>query len=540
MAQVIDKTLINHVIHKKLEALFGFSMKRTDNRTDAEDLTQDIIIEVYRSYAKLKYYEGPEALEGWIWALARHTYCRWLNNKKKNNVVYIEGNICINNAMGVGFSIDDNFVREEELNILRKEISLLSKNYRDIIVLYYLENKTCKQIADISALSLSTVKWRLHEAKRIIKERIENMKNYTERSYAPLNLWVNSAGNFEVPYPSDYVYDLLKNLLRQNIILCSYREPISVREISVELGVPRAYLEEDIDCLVTEELLREVTPGKYQADFVIITKDIKEKLNLLLEDMGDKIAMDILKILNSQENTIRDIKFIGADKPWEELLWFIVPFCATHSIPLSNDLDLPLRPHGNSWILLGYEGVRNDYPWSGAENTTVNLNGTFSQMIYWTNKLTYRANHLNKDEAAFYRDCINGKLDLNNLDNDTEEIAAQLMNRGFLTKCGTEIKLNMISFTQEQFNVFTKVINSHFESFDTHNINMIHELIVDELKKSVPLQMQKNIKSYALLVLSSLTGYIIKALLDRNILKLPDSLETSTKGMFAKTTDSMS
>jgi RNA polymerase sigma factor (sigma-70 family) len=538
MPQEIDKNLIDHVIHNKLEAIFGFSMKRTDNRTDAEDLTQDIIIEVYRSYTKLKYYEGPEALEGWIWAIARHTYCRWLNNKKKNPVVYIEGNIGINNSMGVVPSIDDNFVREEELNIMRKEISLLSKNYRDILVLYYLENKTCKEISDISGLSLSTVKWRLHEAKRIIKERIENMKNYTERSYAPLNLWVNSAGNFEMPYPSDYVYDLLKNLLRQNIILCSYREPISIPEISVELGVPRAYIEEDIDCLVKEELLREVKPGKYQTDFVIITKDIKEKLSPLLEDMGDEIAMEILKILNPQENTIRDIKFIGADKPWEELLWFIVPFCANHFIPFSNNFDLPLRPHGNSWILIGYEGVRNDYPWSDAENTNVYFNGTFSHTIYWTNKLTFRENYLNKDEANFYRDCINGKINLNRLSKDTEEIAAQLINRGFLTKCGTEFKLNMISFNEEQYESFTKVIEKQFKSFDARNVNMMHELILDELKKSVPIQMQKNIKSYALLLLSNIVGYILKALIDRNILQMPTSLETSTKGMFAKTINS--
>ncbi len=534
MSQEIDKNLIDDVIHKKLEALFGFSMKRTDNRNDAEDLTQDIIIEVYRSFTKLKYYNGPEALEGWIWAIARHTYCRWLSSKKKNPIVFIEGNIGINKATSVNFNIDDTFVQKEELNMLRKEISLLSKNYRDIIVLYYLENKTCKEISDISGVSLSTVKWRLHEAKRIIKERMENMKNYTERSYAPGNLWVNSTGNFNALYPPDYVYSLLKSLLRQNIILCCYREPISVPEISVELGVPRAYIEEDIDLLVEEELLGEINPGKYQTNFVIITKDTKEKLNPLLEEAGDKIAMDILKVLNPQENTIRNIEFIGFDKPWEELLWFIVPFWANHFNPFSSNSYIPLRPHGNSWILLGYEGVRNDYPWSGAENTSVSLNGTFSQVIYWTNKLTFRANHLNKDEAAFYMDCITGNLNMSNLDISNQEIAAQLINRGFLTKCGTEIKLNMVSFTEEQFGSFTKVIEKQFQSFDTHNVNMIYELILDELKKSVPVQMQKDIKSYTLLLLSDLVGYILKALLERNILQLPVSLETSTKGMFAK------
>jgi RNA polymerase sigma factor (sigma-70 family) len=536
MPQEIDKDLIDSVIHNKLEAIFGFSMKRTEDRTDAEDLTQDILIEVYRSYTKLKYYEGPEALEGWIWSIARHTYCRWLNNRKKNPVVYIEGTLGINHFNDADLGIDDALAHQEQLNLLRKEISLLSKNYRDIIVLFYLENKTLSEIAEIAELSLSTVKWRLHEAKRIIKERMENMKNYTERSYAPGNLWVNSAGNFSTPYSANYVYNLLKSLLRQNLILGCYREPLSLPEISVELGIPRAYLEEDIDHLVEEELLREVTLGKYQTNFVIITKDMKEKLNPLLENIGDKIATDILELLTQQENIIRNIKFIGSDKPWEELLWLLVPFCANHFKRIPNEFDLPLRPHGNSWILLGYEGVRKDYPWSGAENTSVSLNGTFAHVIYWTNKLTFRANNLNEREARFYKDCVNGKINLNQLDKNSEqeELAAQLINRGFLVKCGTEINLNLITFREEQFEIFTKVIDLILQSYDPHYVNMIHELILNELKKSVPLQLQKDLGPYALLLLSDLVGYIMKALLDRNLLQLPASLETSTKGMYVE------
>lgn len=133
----INKNLIDYAIHKNLESILGFSMKRTSSRPDAEDLTQDIIIEIYRSYTKLKRYEGVEALEGWMWAIARHTYCRWLNKRNKNNVVYIEGIMDEHLYENTDDSTVNEILKEEQLNLLRREISMLSKNYRDIIVLYY-------------------------------------------------------------------------------------------------------------------------------------------------------------------------------------------------------------------------------------------------------------------------------------------------------------------------------------------------------------------------------------------------------------------
>lgn len=109
----------------------------------------------------------------------------------------------------------------------------------------------------MTELPLSTVKWRLHQAKATIKERMENMKIYTEKAYAPGNLWVRSMGTFTQPYNHFYVYDQIKSLLRQNILLCTYRKPVDIGEISAELGVPAAYIEEELSSLVEEQFINE-------------------------------------------------------------------------------------------------------------------------------------------------------------------------------------------------------------------------------------------------------------------------------------------
>lgn len=530
----IDKSLIDSVIHKKLGDILGFSIKRTDNKQDAEDLTQDIIIEIYKSFSKMKSYDGPEALEGWIWAIAKHTYCNFLNRRKKNNVVYIEGFANEYEQLDSVTNIDDNFIKEEQLNNLRKEIGLLSKNYRDIVVLYYLEDKTCNEIANMLGLTLNTVKWRLHEAKRMIKDGMSNMTNYTERSYAPGSLWVNSSGTFNSDYSCYYLYDQLKSLLRQNIVLCCYREILTIAEISVELGVPRAYIEEEVEILAEEEILKEAGAGKYQADFVIVTREIKEKLYPIFEEIGREIAEVLLSLVSRAEDNIRNVRFIGSDKPWEELLWFIIPHCVYSSKTMSSTIEMPLRPHGNRWIVVGFEGLKREYPWNSTLNITKSLKGTFSQAIFWTNKLTYRAGHLKEKECIFYRDCVQGKIDLLKLSTDNEEIAVQLMNKGFLTRRKDKLNLNMIAFNEKQFEEYSRIIDELLQNFDNAIFNNAYELIKAELERWVPAQIKKDdLQPYIFLLLQDIAGYTIKALFDKNIFKMPDELETSVKGMYA-------
>lgn len=529
-----NKNLINYAIHKNLEAIFGFSMKRTDTRHDAEDLTQDIITEVYRSCPNLKRYEGPEALEGWIWAIARHTYCKWINKRTKDNVVYIEGTFIDEHFNSADNHIVDEVIKEEQLNILRRELGLLSKNYRDIIVLYYIEDKTCNEISEIAKIPLTTVKWRLHEAKRLIRERMENMKIYTEKSYAPGTLWISSSGSFNSSYSCYYVYDLVKTLLRQNIILSAYRKPITIEEISLDLGVPRVYIEEDLDSLVEEQLINKTPSGKYQTDFVIITKDIKNNIYSIIEETSCKIAEEILTEVNKIEASIRAIGFLGCDKPWEELLFSIIPFyIGIYYDMMPINTNTPLRPHGNTWRLVGFEGLKSDYPWSGASNSNVSFKGAFNQIIFWTNTLTFRAGHLTTNEAKFYYDCLKGEIDFSLMDKDTEEIVAQLISKGFLENAKGIIKPTMISLNEHQFQSLNKIIKASLENFHSPVIKENFDRIWNELKKWVPSELEKEIPAVTGMLSLDTIGYIMKYLLEKDILHMPKCLDTSVKGMFA-------
>ncbi len=64
---------------------------------------------------------------------------------------------------------------EELCGFLRKKIAMLSAIYRDIIILYYYDSLSTKQISERLGIPEGTVTWRLSEARKKLKKECSNM-----------------------------------------------------------------------------------------------------------------------------------------------------------------------------------------------------------------------------------------------------------------------------------------------------------------------------------------------------------------------------
>ena len=78
------------------------------------------------------------------------------------------------------------------------------------------------------------MKWWLHEARTFIKEGMDTMREYGEKSFNPGTLYVSCQGNLG---RDNEPVSCAKRKLAQNILLAAYEEPVTVKEICVEHGV---------------------------------------------------------------------------------------------------------------------------------------------------------------------------------------------------------------------------------------------------------------------------------------------------------------
>ena len=163
-----DKNLLIHnLIHDYAEKLFYFCLKKTSNNYAAEDLASDILLNIITALDK-----GivPEHFSAWVWQIARNRYSVWAGKKHKQNTSESAADIEELEIEDRTAVPEDVLIHKDQLLLLRREMSFISSNYRDIVVAYYFQGIKISDIALSLNLPEGTVMAKLHRARNILKE----------------------------------------------------------------------------------------------------------------------------------------------------------------------------------------------------------------------------------------------------------------------------------------------------------------------------------------------------------------------------------
>ena len=322
----MDSTKLDQLITENIKSLFGFALTRLGNVAEAEYLASDILYEIIRSAQNLK---NEERFYGFIWKIAENTYMDYLRKKVKNASRTAE---LSESVADESESVLDEIVKKEELNLLRRELSLLSKQYRDSTVLYYIENLSCSEIANRLQISTEMVKYYLFRARKIIREGMNMERLYGEKSYCPnifeIDFWGTKAGD-------DCEYrDFQRRKIKGNILIAAYYSPVTIQEISIELGVALPYLEDEIKLLIDRGYLV-FNNGKYLTNIPIFTLDCTKTIDGRLKELTEESARKIVAVTDEFDERFGN-RFENTNLAhWQKLL-----LCLHYSlIDTENDLE---------------------------------------------------------------------------------------------------------------------------------------------------------------------------------------------------------
>ena len=76
--QETSETLIRTFVDDYMGKLFYFCLRKTGDHVEAEDLTQDIALNVVTALNRGRV---PESFGAWIWQIARNRYAAWAKEK---------------------------------------------------------------------------------------------------------------------------------------------------------------------------------------------------------------------------------------------------------------------------------------------------------------------------------------------------------------------------------------------------------------------------------------------------------------------------
>ncbi|MBE6643362.1 MAG: sigma-70 family RNA polymerase sigma factor [Ruminococcaceae bacterium] len=369
-AKTTSDELIKILTENYMEKLFYFCLKKTGNRTEAEDLTQDIALCVITSLNKGTF---PVSFSAWVWQIARNRYSVWAKNKRKKNEALSSNDIGNFEIEDTQKDILEKIVNEEQVALLRRELAFIKSDYRNIIVEYYIKNKSLREIASHLSLPTNTVKSRLFRAREILKEGMTMAREFGKLSYKPENIsFINNGLQGTNGEPWNYI----SRSLCKNIMLAAYRTPSTAEELAVELGVALPYMEEELSSLVSATLMKK-NKNKYETNFFIVSAEAQEKIYAHLRSIAPMLTNAVIAAMEY------DIKWKNLNSPnwhenyqsFEDMKWALLMMetdaVNTYTLNLFTK-DEPssgigpwghtLRPNGGEWDLLGMESNHGNEP----------------------------------------------------------------------------------------------------------------------------------------------------------------------------------
>ena len=159
----MNETTAAKLIAEKLPAIYGYAYARLYDKDQAEDLAAEIVCAMLTSAKNCR---DEKAFWGFAWKIAENTFRKFIRREELRRYAAEpeEGTVGVYEPSAETVYLE----REEEtenLYLLRRELSLLGRLYREICVAHYVENKTCSLIAKEQNISVEMVKYHLSRAR---------------------------------------------------------------------------------------------------------------------------------------------------------------------------------------------------------------------------------------------------------------------------------------------------------------------------------------------------------------------------------------
>ena len=465
--------LLNYFDDELLEKLYSFCYARTNDSYEAQDLCSDIIFALVKA-AKTK--GEIENMYSYIWKIARN----------EDIIPYIADE-----------KMEDD--SDELLGAVYRRISFLTKAYREVMILFYIEGLSTAQIAERLNSSEVAVRQRLFSARKKVKSEVEEMAEFCNRPVLLDKIDYNLWGTGD-PFWGDPREVCTRQFSRHIVWLCR-KKAMSATEIASELNVPTVYVEEELEILTKGTngeygLLLRLENGKYAINFVLFDKDVMEAANKIDEEQMPKLCNIISEFIEQHKEAYLAFPYLNKKVDLNRILWQqIYVIAGTFSDNVSQILEekffSQIQKAKRPFNVFGFVDNGQDYGagWDGlgADNvcgyTKINLDNIYITRI----KPHFHCglNVASDTQIQLALRAIEG-LDINSLSELEKEHAAKAIDCGYLYRDGeilyTKILVSDRKDMDRLFDISKGLRKGYFEL----DAEMVAEKIAELIRRNVP------------------------------------------------------
>ena len=179
-----EPSALDVLIKKYLKLIYNFVYRLIGDVDLAHDITQDVFVKVWQ---KLKQYDSKKSFKTWLFTIARNTIIDFARKKKLLSFSELEAhgfdsNNFTEQVVATDPQPDKIFEKLDTKNKMEAVIQQLPVIYRQVILLYYVQEFSLEEIAQILKKSVNTVKSQ-HRRALILLRQLADAPNFNLKTY---------------------------------------------------------------------------------------------------------------------------------------------------------------------------------------------------------------------------------------------------------------------------------------------------------------------------------------------------------------------
>ena len=167
-----DTDSFSVIIEKYEKMIYNLAYRIFNNLSDAEDITQEVFIKVYKNLYKCK---GKQCIKTWVYTIAYNTCIDEVRKRKGKNSLSLDAEI-EGEENSFLFEIasseptpENVLIEKENILEIEKAINRLNEDGKTLIFLRDIKGFSYNEISEITNLNIGTVKSKINRARNFLK-----------------------------------------------------------------------------------------------------------------------------------------------------------------------------------------------------------------------------------------------------------------------------------------------------------------------------------------------------------------------------------
>lgn len=167
--------------HEKI--VYNVALRTLNNIEDAKDISQEVFIKAFRSIEK---FDGRSSFSTWIYRITMNTCIDEVRRRKGKSTVSFEEEMDAEEGSwkqqyaDPGDTPEEKALRVEEQGEILTALNQISEEHKTVIILRDVQGLSYDEIAEITGLTLGTVKSRISRARIQLKQEILGIRERNE------------------------------------------------------------------------------------------------------------------------------------------------------------------------------------------------------------------------------------------------------------------------------------------------------------------------------------------------------------------------